>query len=88
MISTNIQLTEEQAQRLNLLAHKERVSTADLVRRAVDYWLQTTESSSLFVTEEQRQRAVAAVGTFRSGLTDLSDRHDDYLIEAYGDHTE
>jgi metal-responsive CopG/Arc/MetJ family transcriptional regulator len=33
--------------------------------------------------EERRQRAVAAAGRFRSGISDLSSKHDKYLEGAY-----
>jgi hypothetical protein len=33
--------------------------------------------------EKRLKRAIAAAGRFRSGGTDLSKRHDDYLAEAY-----
>ena len=32
---------------------------------------------------ERRRRALAAIGRFRSGVTDLSTEHDKYLDEAY-----
>ena len=33
--------------------------------------------------EEQRQRAIAAAGRFRSGIKDLSSQHDKHLGESY-----
>ena len=33
--------------------------------------------------EEQRQRAIAAAGRFRSGIKDLSSHHDKHLGDAY-----
>ena len=38
MIRTQIQLTEEQAQALRELAHRENRSVAELTRQAMDYW--------------------------------------------------
>jgi len=81
MIRIQIQLTEAQARILKELAHQERVSIAELTRRALDYWLQ---SMSVMPNAESKQRALAVVGRFRSDRTDVSERHDDYLAEAYG----
>jgi len=82
VLRTQIQLTEEQARALKDLAHREGKSVAELTRQAVDYWLQKVGSVS---AEERRQRALAVVGRFHSGLSDISERHDDYLAEAYGE---
>lgn len=80
MIRTQVQLTEAQARILKELAHQERVSIAELTRRALDYWLQ---SMNVVPDAESRRRALAIVGRFRSDRTDVSERHDDYLAEAY-----
>jgi Arc/MetJ-type ribon-helix-helix transcriptional regulator len=80
MIRTQVQLTEAQAQVLKRVAAEKNVSTAELIRQAVDLWLQTHTGTT---AEERRQRAVDAVGQFRSGQSDVSDRHDDYLTEAF-----
>jgi hypothetical protein len=34
--------------------------------------------------EERRRRAIAAAGQFRSGIPDLSSKHDEHLEKAYG----
>ena len=80
MIRTQVQLTEEQARALKEIAHRENASIAELTRRAIDQWLQTTGAIPM---AERRRRALAVVGSFRSGQTDVSDRHDAYLAEAY-----
>jgi hypothetical protein len=80
MIRTQVQLTEEQVHALKEIAHRENTSVAELTRRAVDQWLQT---ASAIPATERRRRALAVVGRFRSGQTDISERHDDYLAEAY-----
>jgi len=82
VIRTQVQLTEEQSRALKELALKENVSMAELIRRAVDYWLRTVGPVSM---EEQRQRALAVVGKFHSGKSDVSERHDEYLAEAYSE---
>lgn len=80
MIRTQIQLTETQARILKELAHQEGASIAELTRRALDYWLQ---SLNVMPDAESKRRALAVVGRFRSECTDVSERHDHYLAEAY-----
>ena len=80
MIRTQIQLTEQQAHTLKELAHRENASIAELARRAIDYWL---EAAATAPSAAARQRALAVAGRFRSDTSDGSERHDDYLAEAY-----
>jgi len=80
MIRTQVQLTEDQARALKEISHRENASIAELTRRAIDQWLQTSGAVPM---TERRRRALAVVGRFRSGQTDVSERHDDYLAEAY-----
>jgi predicted DNA-binding protein len=77
MIRTQIQLTEQQAERLHEIARREGVSVAELIRRAVDT-LEATGTRS-----EKHLRAVGAVGRFRSGDKTLARQHDRALAEAY-----
>ena len=79
MIRTQIQLTPEQADGLKQLAQKRGCSMAEVIRGAVQVLLsaQTSEDSA-----ENRRRALEVAGMFRSGLGDLSQRHDDYLVES------
>ena len=80
MIRTQIQLTEQQVQRLKALAHARGVSMAELIRESVDKLLASPEVVDL---EERKRRALAIVGMFRSDVPDLSTNHDHYLAEAY-----
>jgi hypothetical protein len=82
VIRTQIQLTEEQSRELKALAVKENVSMAELIRQAVDHWLKTVKPVS---QTGQRRRGLAIVGRFRSGESDISERHDEYLAEVYGE---
>jgi hypothetical protein len=85
MIRTQVQLTEEQARALKDLAHREGKSVAELTRQAIDHWLRTVSPVS---PDERRKRAIAAAQGFHSGVTDLSERHDDYLAEIYAETSE
>jgi hypothetical protein len=75
---TQISLSSRQAQALRRLAEKRNTSMAALIREAVDrtYGLQTT-------VDMRWERALASVGGFYSGLSDISERHDDYLVDAF-----
>ncbi len=87
MIRTQIQLTEEQARRIKEVAEREELSMAEVIRRAVDYWL--TRYGDLNM-EERRRRALSVVremdGMFSSGYTDLAANHDAHLAEIYADY--
>jgi len=80
MVRTQIQLTEDQVEALKRLASKKHVSIAELIRQGVDTLIRSTGTVS---PEERRKRAIAVAGRFRSGLKDLSVKHDDYLKEVY-----
>jgi Ribbon-helix-helix protein, copG family len=83
MLRNQIRLTEEQSLALKSLAAERRTSVAELIRQAVEDLLRQSPTLS---RAEMKQRALAAAGRFRSGVKDLSTRHDDYLadIEAQG----
>ena len=80
MVRTQIQLTEKQAKALKELAAAQGVSVAELIRQSVDKFLR---SSGYLTSTERRQRALAAIGRFHSGHTDISTRHDQYLTESF-----
>ena len=77
MIRTQISMTEEQAEGLRRLAALRRRSQAALLRDALDDLLD----------QDQQARRVAkardAVGAFRSGRPDGSERHDEALVDAF-----
>ena len=79
MIRTQIQLTEKQAEALRKISLKQRVSMAELIRKGVD---SITHSALIIDSEERKKRAIHAAGKFRSGKSDISEKHDDYLTEA------
>ena len=82
MVRTQIQLTEKQFKALRETAVREGVSMAEVIRRALE---KVTEGRNLPDKEEAKKRALAAVGSVHSDLTDLSTRHDDYLEEIYSE---
>lgn len=82
MVRTQIQLTEHQMKALKELTAIEQASMAELIRRSVDAFLRSSAQRS---RQERKRRALAAIGRFRSGVSDLSVNHDLYLGEAFGE---
>lgn len=80
MVRTQIQLSESQAESLRLIAAQRRKSVAELIRQAVELWLQSVQTADEM--REKRQRAKLVSGKFSSGLPDLGRNHDFYLAEA------
>lgn len=80
MVRTQIQLTEDQSRALKKLAITEGKSIAELIRLSVDEMLALKIHMDV---DERRKRALAAVGKFHTGDSDLSQEHDRYLAEAY-----
>ncbi|MCZ7586886.1 MAG: ribbon-helix-helix domain-containing protein [Deltaproteobacteria bacterium] len=80
MVRTQIQITNEQAKSLRLLASRLNVSQAELIRRSIDRLLATEVGVSL---ADKKKRAIAAVGRYASDRDDVSERHDDYLADAF-----
>ncbi len=78
MVRTQIQLTEQQAAMLKQLSQEQQVSIAELIRSAID-----TSLKSIVGMEQKRERALKAVGRYRSGVADLSSQHDTYIAEAF-----
>ena len=81
MVRTQIQLTEEQSKALKEISAQKDISMAELIRQMINSYLQACETIS---SEERRQRAIEAAGRFHSGQADLSEKHDAYLAEVYG----
>ena len=86
VIRTQIQLTQDQATTLRAMARQSKVSMAEVIRRGIDQYIRS--AGPVVSEEERRQRAIALVGRFRSGLSDVSVNHDKYLDEIYGDWQE
>jgi Arc/MetJ-type ribon-helix-helix transcriptional regulator len=80
MVHTQIQLTEKQMAALEELAQKRHLSLSDLIQEGIEHLLQSAVIPS---KAEQKQRALAIAGRFKSGRGDLARRHDDYVAEAF-----
>ena len=79
---TQISLEPAQAARLRRLARERRTSMAALIRDAVDRSYPADADDSL---DARWERALASLGGFHSGLSDVGEEHDRYLEEAYLD---
>ena len=80
MVRTQIQLTEEQSQKLKRVAARKGISVAEIIRRSVDNLLVSEELPD---EDEIKARARSVFGAFEDRKSDVSERHDDYLSEAY-----
>jgi hypothetical protein len=77
-----VRLREEQLELLRQWAAERGVSIAELIRQGVGMLIQ---SSGAVDDAERRRRAIAGVGRFRSGASDVSSEHDRCLVEAHED---
>ena len=83
MVRTQIQITAEQSRRLKAAAARRNVSISQLIRQGIELVLAGEMEPS---PENRVARAKSVVGRFRSGLHDVSRRHDEYLDSAYSTH--
>jgi hypothetical protein len=67
----HVQLTEEQLTRIRAESLRLQRPVASLVRQAVDQWLDGEVA--------KREKALAAIGGFHSGLGNLAENHDMYV---------
>ena len=79
MVRTQIQLTEEQANRLKAVAAERGVSMANVIRDAVDKHLERLANGNA------EQRALAGIGRFSSGQSKISEQHDDAFADSVHD---
>jgi len=79
MVRTQIQLTDEQAERLRELSATSRESVAALIRKAVDQFIiaGNPDRSALY------RLAEPVVGKYKSDSGDISIFHDRYLEEDF-----
>jgi hypothetical protein len=81
MIRTQIQLTEVQSARLREAARRSGVSAAEIIRRSIDRFLEQEATAPPIAAT--RLAALQVVGRFHSGVSDIAERHDDYLSDIY-----
>jgi hypothetical protein len=77
-----LQLTEEQSRGIEEVAQRENISMAEVIRRAVDYWLKLKNELSI---EEHWQRTSRVVDRFHRGQSDISEPHNEYFVETYAE---
>ena len=80
MVRTQIQLTEEQSEKLKAAAARRGISMAALIRQGIDTLLSQHNEPS---PEDLYRRAARAAGAHHSGTSDTASRHDDYLAEEF-----
>lgn len=80
LIRTQIQLEEKQYQALKKKALEEKVSVSELLRRAADRLLCEGHPE---ITPWRRQKILELLGKYRSGTPGISEKHDQYLEEAF-----
>jgi hypothetical protein len=83
MMRVQVQLTPGQHRRLRQRARRLGVSVAEVVRRAVDVELASSETDS---AEDRARRALAVCGKYTDprGPSDMARNHDAALADAYG----
>jgi hypothetical protein len=79
MIRTIVQLRDTQAVALERVARRRGVSKAAVIRDALDELLAREGRDAAL------DRALRAAGSGASGVSDLGERHDDYLADGRGE---
>ena len=82
MVRTQVQLTEKQMAMVKRIAAERNISMSEVIREGIDCYL---HQSTAIDRKERVRRALEVSGRFRSGLTDVSERHDEHLAEAYSE---
>jgi len=75
-----IELTSEQEEALRRVAEMRQKTVEDIIAEWVQRLLEECVDTDW---ENRRARALNAVGRFRSGKRDVSEKHDKYLAEAF-----
>ena len=79
MVRMQIQLTEAQVAALKNLSVARGVSIAELIRQGTDLVIGIPGIPD---SKSRRERALAALGCFKSGRQDLAAHHDTHFAEA------
>jgi hypothetical protein len=80
MIRTQIQLTEDQVQKLREISLSSNESVASLIRNAIDRFLATGKPNR----KAQYRQAMSLSGKYKTEQPDISVKHDRYLEEDFG----
>ena len=83
MRRTQIQIEEDQIEWLKDKARERGVSISQLIRESITLFKGREEK----YPNDKKQRAMAAIGRFASQASDVSERHDDYLTDAFREGT-
>ncbi|MBI5216058.1 MAG: hypothetical protein HY960_09925 [Ignavibacteriae bacterium] len=79
MTQTLIELSDEQMKIIEEMATKRHLTIIEFIKEKLgQFLLNETRKPDV----QQKQRALSVAGRFKSGLHDLSTRHDDYLAES------
>ena len=73
MIRTQIQFEKKTYEKLKARSKASGDSISEIVRRSLDTTIEKQEA------EQKWARAFQSMGKFESGLSDLSEKHDEYL---------
>jgi hypothetical protein len=79
MLRTQIQIEEDQIRWLRDKAKERGVSVSQLIREGVEFYRQYEDR----IPEGKKKKALAAIGRYASGVSDISEKHDDYLANAF-----
>jgi len=79
MLRTQIQIEEHQIKWLRDRAKEKGVSVSQLIREGVEFYRKYEDR----FPEDQKRKALAAIGRYASGVSDISEKHDDYLAKAF-----
>jgi hypothetical protein len=82
MVRTQIQLTQEQAERLKEKAAETGVSMAELIRRSIDSYLNKDHT---LTRAERLRRVEAIIGKYADEADDVAVNHDRYLADIYAE---
>ncbi len=79
MLRTQVQIEEDQIKWLRDRAKERGVSVSQLIREGVQFYRKYEDR----FPEDQKRKALAAIGRYASGVSDISEKHDDYLAKAF-----
>ena len=79
MLRTQIKIEENQIKWLRDRAKERGVSVSHLIPEGVEYYRKYEDR----IPEDQKKKALAAIGRYASGVSDISEKHDDYLAKSF-----